>query len=194
MITVNRFSDLLVSFAYEAENTELLTNLKLQKLLYYAQGTFMREKGEPLFDEDLQAWGLGPVQPAMYHRYKGYDRNPIGIETLERGPRIDVRYYDHVEQVMRVFGKFSASHLVSLSHKDRPWLDCYDKYRPVNVIEKSAIAKFFKDHYLFDEDTRAVDPVDYSDEFAKKLYGAIDAADASKSMSADELLSSLNIQ
>ena len=56
---------------------ELITNLKLQKLLYYAQGCVMALTDEPLFDEDIQAWEHGPVVPEIYHKYKSYGKSGI---------------------------------------------------------------------------------------------------------------------
>lgn len=52
---------------------ESLTPMKLQKLCYYAQGIYMAtQDGEPLFEEDFEAWTYGPVIPALYDEYKEY--------------------------------------------------------------------------------------------------------------------------
>jgi uncharacterized phage-associated protein len=47
-----------------------MTNMKLQKLLYYAQGQYLAEHEEPLFDEDIEAWSHGPVVPSVYRAFK----------------------------------------------------------------------------------------------------------------------------
>ena len=47
-----------------AEDIEAdISNLKLQKLLYYAQGHYLARTGVPLFDDVIQAWAHGPVVP-----------------------------------------------------------------------------------------------------------------------------------
>jgi uncharacterized phage-associated protein len=46
--------------AFCNEYGDTLTNLKLQKLLYYAQGWYLAMHDEPLFDEPLEAWTLQP--------------------------------------------------------------------------------------------------------------------------------------
>ena len=56
------------------EAQDPVTNLKLQKLLYYAQGWYLAFFDEPLFDERIEAWLHGPVVPPIYQ-----DR-PSGIE------------------------------------------------------------------------------------------------------------------
>ena len=40
---------------------ELLTNMKLQKMLYYEQGFHLACFGTPLFNEDIEAWQYGHV-------------------------------------------------------------------------------------------------------------------------------------
>ncbi len=192
-LKAQQVSDLMVVYAFKTPNYELLTNLKAQKLLYYAQGTFLREKAEPLFEDELQAWEFGPVQPSVYHHYKQFDRNPIPIDTISRVNDIEAEYKKHVAAVMEKFGKYSASYLVSLSHKDKPWLDFYNTDSKNIVIPVDSMGSFFKDHYLFDDDDGALDPTEYCDEFAKELYASIEEADKVKPLSADALLESLDI-
>ena len=56
---------------------DLITNLKLQKLVYYAQGFSLAMNGEPLFDALIEAWEHGPVCPILYKKYKTYANQPI---------------------------------------------------------------------------------------------------------------------
>ena len=77
----------------EAEGEEL-SNLKLQKLLYYAQGHHLAEAHQPLFAEQIQAWSHGPVVPQVYHEYKNCgsssivlpDTDPFSGTRLTRTP------------------------------------------------------------------------------------------------------------
>ena len=56
--------------ATDEEGAEYISNLKLQKLLYYAQGVFLAVTDKPLFDDDIVAWLQGPVVESVYHQYK----------------------------------------------------------------------------------------------------------------------------
>jgi len=47
------------------ENGDLISNLKLQKLVYYAQGSSLALWGNPLFSEKIEAWLHGPVIPVL---------------------------------------------------------------------------------------------------------------------------------
>lgn len=54
------------------ENNRTISNLKLQKMLYFVQAEFLVEKGEACFSEKIQAWNFGPVVPEVYQQYKVY--------------------------------------------------------------------------------------------------------------------------
>ena len=49
---------------------DIISNLKLQKLLYYAQGVTLALTGKPLFSDPIEAWQHGPVVPSVYRLYK----------------------------------------------------------------------------------------------------------------------------
>lgn len=64
-----------------AEDAEL-SNLKLQKLQYYAQGHHLAVYGQPLFADKIQAWSYGPVVPEVYHPVQGLQ---IWVDHARRG-------------------------------------------------------------------------------------------------------------
>ena len=55
---------------FENEDTDDITNMKLQKLLFYAQSAFLAIKGVPLFNNNILAWEHGPVIPEIYDKFK----------------------------------------------------------------------------------------------------------------------------
>lgn len=64
----------------EKSAESLITPLKLQKLLYYAQAWSLVFRGKALFYEDIEAWVHGPVIPLVYQRYKHHGYNLIPHE------------------------------------------------------------------------------------------------------------------
>lgn len=56
-----------------------ITHLRLQKLLYFIQAYFlMKSNGEIVaFNEDIEAWDLGPIVPCIYHQYKRFGNGHI---------------------------------------------------------------------------------------------------------------------
>ncbi len=64
---------------------DLMSNLKLQKLMYYAQGFSLALCNKPLFPERIEAWIHGPVISALYHEYKGLEaaeHDPSGTSVV----------------------------------------------------------------------------------------------------------------
>ena len=61
----------LLAKATDVCGGDLMSNMKLQKMLYYEQGYHLAAFGTPLFDEDIEAWMYGPVVPCVYEHFKG---------------------------------------------------------------------------------------------------------------------------
>ena len=59
---------------YIIEQCGSMTTMKLQKLTYYCQAWSLAWDGEPLFEEDFQAWANGPVSPELYQHHRGFFR------------------------------------------------------------------------------------------------------------------------
>ena len=67
----------------EPNGGERLTNLKLQKLLYYQQGYHLAAFGTPLFSEDVEAWMYGPVVPTVYDVFSAYGSSALPVVESE---------------------------------------------------------------------------------------------------------------
>lgn len=98
-----------------------ISNLKLQKLVYYAQGFSLALRGKVLFDESIEAWAHGPAIPELYHKYKEY-----GANAINKPEGVDFTKYDDnvkslLNQVFEEYGQFSAWKLREMSHEEEPW-------------------------------------------------------------------------
>ena len=67
-----------------------ITNLKLQKLLFYIQRYSLQTTGHPAFADLIEAWQFGAVVPNVYYRYCGYGSMPIYEDTSN----IELHEYD----------------------------------------------------------------------------------------------------
>ena len=54
-----------------------ISNLQLQKILYFVQREFLQKRGEPAFEDSTQAWQFGPVVPEVYYYFCGFGAMPI---------------------------------------------------------------------------------------------------------------------
>lgn len=125
-----------------------LTNLKLQKLLYYAQGHFLADHDEPLFDDRIYAWAHGPVVKSEYHRLKTYGNGAIDVDEavpddFNWDDYRDVE--DHLIAVWNTYGKYAAWALREKTHKEAPWLDAFNGERNVEITH-DALRDFFDVH------------------------------------------------
>lgn len=121
---------------------EYITNMKLQKMLYYQQGFHLAYFGTPLFDEDIEAWMYGPVVPSVYDEYKCNGKNGIQPES-----EIEFEFENKKEEalfneVFKVYGVYSALGLMNMTHSELPWKST--KTGEGNVISKDKIKSFFK--------------------------------------------------
>lgn len=109
-----------------------VTNLALQKLLYFAHGLSLVRHRRPLMTGHFVAWRLGPVHPTVYDAFKAAGAEPIRFRATRRDLRLkvevplaepdDLEVHDCVDEVLTSLGRKSASTLVQLSHAPGgPW-------------------------------------------------------------------------
>ena len=123
---------------------ELMTNMKLQKMLYYQQGFHLAYFGTPLFDEDIEAWMYGPVVPVIYEEYKINGRN--GIEPNRElffsfEQKKELALFD---EVCKVYGAYSAIGLMNMTHEEMPWKSTPTGEGEGHIISKEKMQSFFK--------------------------------------------------
>lgn len=103
-----------------------LTNMKINKLLYFAQGHYLREYGKPLFDDRIEAWNHGPVVPSVYDAYKSYGDAPIREYDMSTIDDITPEAERILFGVARKYGKYTASSLRTMTHViGSPWDRAY---------------------------------------------------------------------
>jgi uncharacterized phage-associated protein len=130
---------------------DLISNLKLQKLCYYAAGVIAAVRGDdtrPLFQDEIQAWQHGPVVPNVYHKFKNYGSE--GIPPLVDGDFSEIEDRDRrvLDDVYNYYGQYSAWKLRNMTHEEAPWVNAYQK--PDDTISTTALRDYFGGE--FDED------------------------------------------
>lgn len=109
-----------------------ITNLALQKLLYFAYGHYLVAKGKALLSGYFEAWQYGPVHPLVYRAFEAAGAAPITARArstnLLSGEQKIVRIIDspEVEEQLRstlfFYGRMTAGRLVEISHaRNAPW-------------------------------------------------------------------------
>lgn len=148
MVTAQTVARFFLAFGNECG--ELLTNLKLNKLVYYAQAWHLALWGEPLFDEPIEAWVHGPVVPALYVEYKKYGYRPIleDVGDLDRIKQaFNLMQQNVLDEVIDVYFAKSAYELEHLTHIEDPWFLARAGLPPEaashNVIEQDVMQRYY---------------------------------------------------
>lgn len=126
------------------EGAEYISNLKLQKLLYYAQGSFLAVTDRPLFDDMIVAWQHGPVVESVYHEYKSNGANGIPFDEDFDFSGFSEDENNLLKEVYDTFGQYSAWKLRNMTHEERPWRETEQNA----VISQQLIKDYFKQEYL----------------------------------------------
>ena len=106
----------------EPEVGDSITNLKIQKLLYYVQGFHLALYNKPLFDEDFVNWEHGPVIETLYHAFKEHGSEPLPVPENVTSDNFTDDQLELISEVNQVYGQFSAWKLRNLTHEEAPWL------------------------------------------------------------------------
>jgi uncharacterized phage-associated protein len=122
---------------YDDEDADF-TMLKLQKLLYYAQGYALALLRRPLFGERIKAWEHGPVVPQVRMAYKDFPGvlpRPDDLDLLAVDPAVRAI----LDRVYAEFGQYAAWALRNMTHDERPWTETTQS----DEIDRQLMADFF---------------------------------------------------
>lgn len=136
-------ASLFIQLANDIDDT--IDNLKLNKLLYYAQGWSLARNGKPLFKDEIQAWDYGPVVDDVYHAYKVCRKAPIQEPTYEFDEdKLSAEELELITDIYSNYGKFTSIALTNMTHeKDTPWSNVYVP-RENRVISNRLMKNYFK--------------------------------------------------
>ena len=129
----------VISKSVDPTINDKVTNLKLQKILYFLQAAFLVEKQVSLIKESFQPWAYGPVIPQAYRFFNQFGYNRIeetvsefdidttnGFEFTEikfNPSKISVKDRDLIDSYYQQISKYSAGELVDLTHSQQFWIN-----------------------------------------------------------------------
>lgn len=133
--------------AREGERNRIISNLKLQKLLYFIQAEFLVSKNKPCFLDKIEAWDFGPVVPEVYQEYKIYGGAFIPDFFVEKPYIIAKDDCELIDCILDECGKYSSNSLLKIIHNQMPWKKAYDNYKRYgnNSITNESLIEFFSE-------------------------------------------------
>lgn len=134
---------------------ERITHLKLQKLLYFAQGISLAIYNKPIFKEKIEAWQHGPVVKEVYSLFSTFGRNPIIMPMQDTDEEIitkieqDKEVIDILNLTYNNFAIYTAWQLREMTHMNNsPW-DITEKTKGLGTeIDRDLINKYFREEIV----------------------------------------------
>lgn len=117
-----------------------ISNLKLQKLLYFIQAYFLVDKGCPCFIENIEAWGFGPVVPEAYYKYKRHGANAIYNEMSYDFIASDDK--KRINEIVDQCEDWSSADLTDITQNQTPWKQAY-VHGMRRIISNESVRNFF---------------------------------------------------
>jgi uncharacterized phage-associated protein len=134
-----------------------ITALKLQKLVYYAQGYALATLDRPLFEELIHAWEHGPVCIALYNKFKDFEAAPLepvynSAIAADRALKAAQKPFTSqeislMENILACYGDYTAGALRRMSHETAPWKKAF----PARVITRDSMRSFFRHEIKVDK-------------------------------------------
>jgi uncharacterized phage-associated protein len=131
-----------------------LTQMQLQKLVYFAHGWHLANTGQPLSKAWFSAWKWGPVNTQIYNKFKKYGGKPItGLAKDQNGEAFPVEFSDYsrkiLDEVFDNLGQLNGPQLSKETHlPGSPWYKVWNNGKGENApIPDDMIKDYFEQKY-----------------------------------------------
>lgn len=128
----------IVNIAHD-ENLDI-TNLQLQKVMYYIQGQFMNEFGYRAFKEDILCWDYGPVVESVWKKFNKFGRYPI-FQKFETNIQLNSKELLIIKKVLHEKLNMNIWDLVDETHSELPWKHAFESGH--SIISNRDMEKYF---------------------------------------------------
>jgi uncharacterized phage-associated protein len=151
MKDINQICDYII-LRHKSDEDLPLSNIKLQKILYYVQAWHLAFKKEPLFNSKFQAWVHGPVNREIYGRFNAtkYLYSEINLSDVidtEVTSKLNKDEISHINLVLDAYSKYSGIDLEEMTHKEDPWIIARSGYEPNQRCEIEIDNVFLGDYF-----------------------------------------------
>lgn len=146
-------------------NQAEITNLALQKLLYYVQMFYMAIYKKHAFNSRCNAWEYGPVFGSIYYKYKKFGKNIITDDLPQN--ELDEELKITIDNVLKYFGCYAGMVLKSFTHSEDPWIKAINS--DDKIIEKSSL-KEYGERILKEHDIKQINEINKYSEFMLIRY------------------------
>jgi len=121
MINCLNVARYFIKRAYQDGLEAEMTNMKVQKLLYYSQSFHLALFDKPLFENEIQAWRYGPVCPPAYKFYSEFEAKQLPIPDEDVLSELPDETKDFLDKIWSCFSGYNAYLLSDMTHLEFPW-------------------------------------------------------------------------
>lgn len=143
MATATAVAQAFLDLAYR-EGLQL-TNMQLQKLVFFAHGAHLAAYGQPLINEPIKAWDFGPVIPSLYEKLRGYGAMAVP-HLIDQWERIHPNSSDFqaVRSAWKAYGHLDAWTLSDITHQPgSPWEQVWNNGGRYSDIPDYVIQQYY---------------------------------------------------
>jgi uncharacterized phage-associated protein len=138
-----------------------ITQIEIQKLVYFAHGWNLALRDQPLIGEMVEAWQYGPVVRSLYDAFKKFGSEPITEKAVSWRMSADGRFLNEipsiqsetpaddvfaralVRSIWQKYGTLAPFKLVEITHlPDSPWRQALEQNK--TYIPNESIQAYFK--------------------------------------------------
>ncbi len=135
---------------YILQQTDEISGVKLQKLMYYCQACSLAWDKKPLIKEEFEAWAFGPVCPELYELHEGMSEvsaSDFKLSAEDKKVTLDEEAIDTIDVVIETYGDMDGYELSQMTHLEDPWIIARGDTEPMeechNVISREEMAKYY---------------------------------------------------
>ena len=134
---------------YTHRTGKVISNLKLQKVLYFLQAEFLVSTGHACFMDRIEAWDFGPVVPAVYHQFSVFGAASIPeLRDTSRwfifpNENILPEHKILINEMLDQLADYSATTLVRITQNQTPWKNAYKGRYITNEITWASLKAYF---------------------------------------------------
>lgn len=156
-VDIKNLSEFVIRFCQS--NQMSISNLKLQKILYYIQAWHLVYFNKhPFFDDTPEAWINGPVYRKIYNEYKDCGREEFSIlednhskeEAYKKALsflNISKEQEEYLRASLLYFGSLSAQQLVMRTHLEKPWNEARNGLGELEYSDKIISHEMMYEYY-----------------------------------------------
>lgn len=123
-----------------------LSNLRIQQILYFIQVVFIYNNYENCFEDNIEAWGLGPVIPKAHNKYKFiifdfmFQYVDLGDFEIEK---IDKQHREIINNLLDLLKDYHVSELLKIIKEQTPYKKAFQEYKD-RIIKMEDIKEYYK--------------------------------------------------